>query len=78
VSLNKIIGLTLDEYKKFKPETVADKLALVLVKASFEEDGGVRAIQLIADRAGGRAVAKIKSETKSELAELVRKAFAGE
>jgi hypothetical protein len=68
-SLNKIIALSLEEFEKFEPVTVADRLALVLVTDAFDDEGGgVRAIQLIADRAGGRAVAKTKSAAVNTLA----------
>lgn len=63
-SLNQIIGLTLEEYKNFKPQTVADKLALALIEDAFEE-GGTRAIQIIAERSSGRATAK-KDEVKGK------------
>lgn len=69
-ALKKILGLKLAEFKKYKPETVADSLAVALVKDALGE-GGTRAISVIADRLGGRATPKKAVEGGSELSKQI-------
>lgn len=54
-AINKLLGLDLVDFKEFVPVTVAEALAFSLMKEALSSEG-IKAIQIIADRSGGRAV----------------------
>lgn len=76
-SINELLKLSLEDFKKYNPETVADALAFELMKNAMG-DGGIKAIQIIADRSSGRAVTVKKDFSEpSDLAQRLKN-FLGE
>lgn len=72
-SIKEILELGVDEFEKFVPKTVADALAIKLLKTALSEDG-IKALQIVADRSSGRpTVAKVEAERFSPFAEAMNK-----
>jgi hypothetical protein len=75
-SLRKIIGLSLDEFRSFKSTTVADTLAHSLITAANQ--GDMKALTIVADRAGGRATQKKEIVRDTEAALKLSRMLKGE
>lgn len=73
-SLKKIISLTVKEFEAFNAETVADTLAHSLIVAANQ--GDMKALTIVADRAGGRATQKKEIAQSSAASERVKKFLA--
>jgi|DEB19_MinimDraft_2_1074335.scaffolds.fasta_scaffold03586_5 hypothetical protein len=53
-ALTKLLALPVDARDTFVPATVGEQVAMKLIKSALD-DGDMRALQMIADRTGGRA-----------------------
>ena len=72
--LTGLIKLQLDELESFEPLTVAEKIALELVRAAVF-DGDVATQKLLLERTSGRVGVAAKVETSSELVSAIREVF---
>lgn len=76
-SINSLLRLSMEDFNTYKPETVADSLAYELMKNALA-DGGIRAIQIVADRSAGRAVATKKEiDSESDLGQKLKEYLGG-
>lgn len=79
-AIKEFLSLTITDFKKRKPKSIAEQIAMDLIKATSDENSAVslKAISMIAERTAGRAIQAEKEFAKeSDVAKKINEIYNG-